>query len=169
MRSSWNELKQAGVRAIHHIGTKVPNIVLGVKHPNTCIDIYIHIRYTILVQRTERKVSNMKHSVSHILAVVVAIIVILFSSYACSESANRPEFYPKLTVVFEIETIENVRIVYCIDRTRNIWTFYDEANEYEIGDIANLLMWAISDNPEMDEIIEVYWEGYTENINLFLD
>lgn len=111
----------------------------------------------------------MKHSVSHILAVVVAIIVILFSSYACSESANRPEFYPKLTVVFEIETIENVRIVYCIDRTRNIWTFYDEANEYEIGDIANLLMWAISDNPEMDEIVEVYWEGYTENINLFLD
>lgn len=35
------------------------------------------------------------------------------------------------------------------------------------GDIVNLLMWNVSEHEKDNEIIEVYWEGYTEDISSF--
>ena len=111
----------------------------------------------------------MKQFKISIIAMIVTIAVIILCGSACAHAENRPEFYPKLTVVFETETVGNSRIVYCVDKTQNVWAFYDNDNEYEVGDIANLLMWAVGEDPEMDEIIEVYWEGYTENIESFFN
>lgn len=104
-----------------------------------------------------------------IIATIITAIIICSCAYAmpAKAEAGRPEFYPKLTVVFNIEKVGNLWIVYCIDKTQNIWSFYDDESTWETGDIANILMWATGENEEEDEVIEVYWEGHTENINLF--
>lgn len=73
------------------------------------------------------------------------------------------EMYPKLTVVIESTKVEDLWLVSCLDREGNVWAFWDDEGTWAYGDIANLLMWDL----EEDEIIEVYWEGYTENVQLF--
>lgn len=73
------------------------------------------------------------------------------------------EMYPKLTVVIESTKIDDLWLVSCRDREGDIWAFWDNEGTWAYGDIANLLIWDI----EEDEIIEVYWEGYTENVQLF--
>ncbi len=98
----------------------------------------------------------------------IIILLITFFVFVPVNAETRPEFYPKLTVVFEIETVGNLRIVNCIDSSQNVWSFYDDDNEWEIGDIANLLMWALNEKEEDDEIVEVYYEGHTPDIHHFL-
>jgi hypothetical protein len=73
------------------------------------------------------------------------------------------EMYPKLTVVIESTKVDDLWLVSCLDREGNVWTFWDDEGTWAYGDIANLLMWDIGE----EEIIEVYWEGYTENVELF--
>ena len=104
------------------------------------------------------------------IATIITICLILSCAYAIPANAEtRPEFYPKLTVVIDIEQIEdNMWIVECQDCKGNIWSFFNDENTWAPGDIANLLMMAINDREEEDEIIEVYWEGYTENITKWL-
>lgn len=114
----------------------------------------------------------MKHTIKTIvIATIVTIAIMLSCACAmptCAESADRGEFYPKLVVVVETEQIStDLWIITCEDRTGNLWAFYDDAREWSVGDIANLLMWNMGEREEDDEIIEVYWEGYTENIEEF--
>ena len=95
-----------------------------------------------------------------IIATITTIMIILSCAVvmpATAEVGDRGEFYPRLTVV--VDRIETK--VYCRDRHGNIWVFFDEEGEWEIGDIANLLMWRKDIHDIHDEIIEVYWEGYT--------
>lgn len=73
------------------------------------------------------------------------------------------EMYPKLAVVIESTKVDDLWLVSCRDREGNVWTFWDDEGTWAYGDIANLLMWGL----EEDEIIEVYWEGYTENVQSF--
>lgn len=104
------------------------------------------------------------------IATIIAAIIMLSCAVAFSAAeaeAARPEFYPKLTIVFETEKVSDCWIIHCMDKSRNVWTFYDDEGTWKKGDIANLLMYASGETEEDDEIIEVYWEGYTENINLF--
>lgn len=103
-----------------------------------------------------------------IIAVVITCVIII--SCACAMpvyAEERPEFYPKLTVIFNSVKDGDWWTVYCMDKSRNIWTFYDDEGEWDIGDIANLLMWNMGEREEDDEIIEVYWEGHTENLEMF--
>ena len=58
-------------------------------------------------------------------------------------------------------------VITCEDKMSNLWAFYDDVGEQAIGDIANLLMWNMGEHEEDNEIIEIYWEGYTENIEEF--
>ena len=102
-----------------------------------------------------------------ITTILVSIIIVSCAFTMPATAEDRGEFYPKLTVIFKIERVDDLWVVYCIDKTQNIWSFYDDENIWKKGDIANLFMWATGENEEEDEIIEVYWEGYTENINLF--
>ena len=107
-----------------------------------------------------------------IIATIITIIIICSCAYAIpaqAEAGSRPEFYPKLTIVVKVISVSNdLWIVECRDKDGHIWTFYDDELTWSKGDIANLLMWAINENKEEDEIIEVYWEGYTENITKWL-
>lgn len=111
----------------------------------------------------------MKETKICIIVTIITAIIICSCAYAIPSQAEagHPKFYPKLTVVFNIEKIGDLWVVYCIDKTQNIWSFYDDEGTWTKGDIANLLMWATGENDEEDKIIEVYWEGYIKNINLF--
>lgn len=104
-------------------------------------------------------------------ALTIAIIIACaFTLSASAEVGDRGEFYPRLTVVIEKEQIADTGlwIIYCQDRDGNIWAFYDDEGEWDVGDIANLLMWNMGEREEEDEIIEVYWEGYTEDISFWM-
>lgn len=99
------------------------------------------------------------------IAIIIAITALCAIATATAEVGDRGEFYPRLTVVVEREQIADTDlwVIYCQDKDGNVWTFYDDEGEWNIGDIANLLMWNMGECEEEDEIIEVYWEGYTEN------
>jgi len=106
-----------------------------------------------------------------IIAVVITVAIMLSCACAmpaCAEQ-DRGEFYPRLTVVVEKEQIgeSGLWVITCRDKGGNLWAFYDDGGEWDIGDIANLLMWNMGEHEEDDEIIEVYWEGYTEDIDSF--
>ena len=108
----------------------------------------------------------MKNPKTVIIATIITCIIIIsftFITPVTAEIGDRGEFYPRLTVVVAI--IETK--VYCRDKDGNIWVFFDDEEEWEKGDIANLLMWKKDIHEIYDEIVEVYWEGCTENINYF--
>lgn len=99
------------------------------------------------------------------IATIITIIIMLSCAYALPASADHGEFYPRLTVVVEKEQTADRGswVIYCQDRNSNVWAFYDNEGVWNVGDIANLLMWNVGENEEEDEIIEAYWEGYTKN------
>lgn len=104
------------------------------------------------------------------IATIVTIVIMLSCAFTMPASAEdeRKEFYPKLTIVVYTEQASaELWIITCEDRTGNLWAFYDDAGEWDVRDIANLLMWNIGEHEKDDEIIEVYWEGYTESIKEF--
>lgn len=111
----------------------------------------------------------MKKTIRTIIIATIITVAIMISCAcampACAE--DHGEFYPKLTVVFETEKVGDMWVVYCVDKNQNVWSFYDDKGAWTKDDIANLLMWNMGEREEDDEIIEVYWEGYTENINSF--
>lgn len=108
-----------------------------------------------------------------IITIAVIITIAIMLSCACAMPAHaeqdRGEFYPRLTVVVDREQIgeSGLWVVTCRDRNGNLWAFYDDEGEWDIGDVANLLMWNMGEHEEDDEIIEVYWEGYTEDVDSF--
>ena len=101
------------------------------------------------------------------IATIVTICLIVSCAFATAEAEDRGEFYPKLSIVTEIETIGELKLISCTDKDGMVWSFYDDENYWEMGDIANLLMWNLSENEEADEVVEVYKEGHTENYNTF--
>ena len=107
-----------------------------------------------------------------LVTITCACILALFACFpveaeqaAAQEMAElgHGEMYPKLTIVIESTKVDDLWLVSCRDREGNVWAFWDDEGTWAYGDIANLLMWDL----EEDEIIEVYWEGYTENVQLF--
>ena len=107
-----------------------------------------------------------------LITIICTCILAIFACFpveaereAAQEKAEleHGKLYPKLTVVVESIKIDDLWLVSCRDREDNVWAFWDDEGKWDYGDIANLLMWGL----EEDEIIEVYWEGYTENISLF--
>lgn len=104
-----------------------------------------------------------------IIATIITLCVIISCAFATpveAEDFDRGEFYPKLTVVRNSIRIESrLWAVECIDQAGNVWSFYDDEGTWVEGDIANLLMWALTEDPFEDEIVEVYWEGHVEDIN----
>ena len=103
-----------------------------------------------------------------IIATIITCLIIISCSYAMTAHAeDYGEFYPRLTIVFQIEYENDQRIIYCQDKSQNVWIFYDDDNIWAYGDICNLLMLNNSTDITQHEIIEVYWEGYTDNISSF--
>ena len=108
-----------------------------------------------------------------IIATIITCAIIVSCAYAMPVQAEAAElghgeFYPKLAVVVSSVRIDTgLWVVDCQDRTGNVWSFFDDEGTWVIGDIANLLMWDLGEREEDDEIVEVYWEGYTENLESF--
>lgn len=109
-----------------------------------------------------------------IKACIIATIItaIIICSCACAipagAEAERPEFYPKLTIVTNAQQLSDGSwLVTCHDQDGQDWAFYDDENTWKIGDLANCLMWTVGNTEETDEIIEVYFEGHTEDIDSF--
>lgn len=105
-----------------------------------------------------------------IIAVILTCVLLVSCACALPASAEeRGESYPRLTIVTVTVLLPtDYQLVVCRDRDGNLWEFYSEEKEYSEGDIVNLLMWNMGDKPEYDEVMEVYWEGHTENIELWL-
>lgn len=104
-----------------------------------------------------------------IIATIITIITIL--SCACAIPANAEtsdNYYNKLSVVINKTRIEsNTWVIDCRDKNGNIWSFLDDEGTWSKGDIANLLLYRINENEKDDEVMEVYWEGYTDNLKMF--
>lgn len=103
----------------------------------------------------------MKKVVRAIITLVV-IFCIIIPAYA------KNKMYTRLTVIVDTEQADTEWLIYCQDKQGNIWTFYDDIDEWKQGDICNLLMIRIDEQEEHDEIINVCWEGYIESIESFL-
>ena len=100
-----------------------------------------------------------------IIAITLSLTLALTLSLAYAEDmTDRGEFYPLLTIVIDKDYSEQWPIVICEDKQGNIWTFYDDIDIWQIGDIANILMWNMGGNIEDDEVVEVYYEGHIENM-----
>ena len=98
-----------------------------------------------------------------IIATIVTCVILISCACAIPAQAERPEFYPKLTVVVDSIRIDShLWVVDCRDKDGNIWSFFDDEGTWARGDIANLLMMTINENEEEDELVEIYWEGFTE-------
>ena len=113
----------------------------------------------------------MKEAKTAIIATIITIMILI--SCACAMPAyaeqERGEFYPRLTVIVASTRIDTrLWVIDCRDKDGNVWSFFDDEGTWEKGDIANLLMWNMGEQEEDDEIIEVYWEGYTENVTEWL-
>lgn len=106
-----------------------------------------------------------------VIAAIVTIAIMVSCAYAMPAYAEqgRKEFYPRLTVVVEKEQIgeSGLWVITCRDKNSNLWAFYDDIGDWNIGDIINLLMKSINENEEDDKIIETIREGYTENVEEF--
>lgn len=104
-----------------------------------------------------------------IIATIITCMILISCACAMPAKAERPEFYPILTVVVNSVRIEDdLWIVDCRDKDGHVHSFFDDEGTWEYGDVANLLMWA-TEVEEEDEVIEVYWEGYTEDIEQFFE
>lgn len=111
----------------------------------------------------------MKNMKIAIIATIITCIIIVSCSFVLTASAEMDNCYACLTIVINTQQIENnLWIISCQDKDGNYWTFFDDNNSWTKGDIANLLMYCYDDDITHNEIIDVYREGYTDNINLFL-
>ena len=104
------------------------------------------------------------------LAIIMVILVVMRIGVTMADEKDHGEFYPRLTIVIDKkwDNLANMWLILCQDKNGDVWAFYDNRGEWEKGDIANLLMWDTGKHKEDHEIIEVYWEGYVEDINTFL-
>ena len=93
--------------------------------------------------------------------ITVALMALCGIATATAETSDCGEFYPRLAVVTAYECIDenDTWIITCTDKEGNEWSFYGEQEDAQIGNIFNLLMWHLDDEEEMDEIVEVYFEG----------
>ena len=101
-------------------------------------------------------------------AITLAIITLCGIATANAEVGDRGEFYPRLTVVVGYERIGNTDmwIIDCMDKDGQVWSFYGEEEDAHIGIMFNLLMWNMGEAEEDDEIIEVYYEGRMDTMQM---
>lgn len=97
-------------------------------------------------------------------AVLCVLCVLCGCAYADRMNPQYGEFYPRLTII--VESVDDV--VTCRDSEGNLWQFFADPNEWEVGDICNLLMWNTDEDITLHEVIEVYYEGHVKDVAFFL-
>lgn len=106
-----------------------------------------------------------------IIATITVLLIVSCVYVMPAQAEAHPEFYPLLTIVVSIDDGMNTYCVNCLDKDGNVWSFYayhEDGEEWAEGDIANLLMMTIDEIQENDQVVEVYWEGYTEDVTKWL-
>jgi hypothetical protein len=106
-----------------------------------------------------------------IIATAITCAIIIACSFAlpaCAEVGDRGEFYPRLAVVTAYEQVgdTDLWVIYCTDKDGEVWSFYGEEEDAHIGMMYNLLMWNMGEAEEEDEIIEVYYEGRMDTMQM---
>lgn len=102
-----------------------------------------------------------------IVTLMIACVVMVACSFSLTATAEEEygEFYPKLAIIIETAQEGEYWVSICEDQEGNCWAFYDDTDEWDVGDVVNLLMWNSGIGIENDEIVEVYWIGYTQTVN----
>lgn len=105
---------------------------------------------------------------------IMLIVCAIMFSFACAmpangELANRPMSYPLLTVIVNVEQAGTDYLFFCHDKNGEEWIFYEDENDWTVGDIVNLQMFNQGGDMLDDEIMEVYWEGHVDNVNAFIE
>ena len=95
------------------------------------------------------------------IATAITIALIALCGIATATAEDRGEFYPRLAVVIAWENVgENLTRVTCTDKDGNLWDLFTDEGDLKIGDVVNLMMWRVDENPEHDEVTEYYYEGH---------
>lgn len=101
-----------------------------------------------------------------LLISICFILIFINTAFAIEIPKGNESIYPKLTIIFQIEKNNDFWIIYCLDTSQNIWSFYDEEEVWHIGDIVNLLLLHNTQLQE-DQVIAAYAEEYN-NLKFFL-
>ena len=96
----------------------------------------------------------MKKVISIATAITIAIIV----SVSFAIPSNAETVYTLDTVIVGIELKPDCIKLECLDDHGDIWEFYDE-DEWHIGDIATLRLFAFDDDYTHDEVVDVEYGG----------
>lgn len=94
---------------------------------------------------------------------VAIMIAIAFAMPAVAE--NLPEDFHELdAIVIGWERIgdTDLRVIECLAEDGNVWSFYDDQEEWDVGDTLTLIMWECTELEEDDEVIDIIWTGYME-------
>ena len=105
------------------------------------------------------------------IATIITIIAMIATAYAMPATAETlPEdFYELDAIVIGWERIgdTNLRVIECLAEDGNVWSFYDDANEWHIGDRLILVMWECTEDEEDDEVVDVIWTEFLEADEMF--
>lgn len=105
-----------------------------------------------------------------VLGIILLTAVAAIPAGQAAPATEYGEVYPKLAIIVDMEPTEYDDYMFtCIDREGDAWTFYGEREDWDIGDIVNLLMWNIDEDIHAHEIIEIYFEGYAEDFSDFIE
>lgn len=88
------------------------------------------------------------------LALIIALILLIWLILQL-------DFYPKTGEIFKVDYREN--LVYIVDETGNIWTFYGAEN-WRRGDVCSLIMSGhFTETVFDDSIVKVEKSGYNHD------
>lgn len=96
-----------------------------------------------------------------IIATIVTIVIIVSCAFALPVKAERSQVYTLDTVIVGIELERDCIKLECLDENGDVWEFYDE-DEWHIGDIAILRLFAFDEDYTHDEILDVEYCGSLE-------
>lgn len=101
---------------------------------------------------------ELKLIVALFLVACVMLAVISITERAGAEELIKDFYELKALVVgWELVGAEEKRID-CLAEDGNCWSFFsDNTDGWKIGDVAYLLMWVATEDPEDDEVIDVEW------------
>lgn len=96
-----------------------------------------------------------------VIAVATAITIAIIVSVSFAIPAKAESIYTLDTVIVGIELEPDCIKLECLDDKGDIWEFYDE-DEWHIGDIVTLRLFAFDDDYTHDEVLEVEYHGNLE-------
>lgn len=91
----------------------------------------------------------------------IALVIAIFAAASCAASANYMGFYPKATIVTELDYENDLVIIE--DFNGFLWSF-EGIEDWIVNDICSLLMYdnGTSETIFDDIIVDVHYDGWVE-------